>query len=72
MINRNKSELMCFAYNNEDDAWRVNPMFITPRAAKTTPYACSTKACIGSDGVGVPCLDEGGNVIPDQLDTVHP
>ncbi|MBA2539759.1 MAG: haloacid dehalogenase-like hydrolase [Deltaproteobacteria bacterium] len=72
VLNRNKTELMCFAYNNEGDTWRINPMFIQPRAAKTTPYACATKACIGEDGVGVPCLDDQGNVIPDQLDTVHP
>ncbi len=72
VINRNKPELMCSAYYNEDGSWLVNPMFIAPKSAKSSPYACSTKACIGSDGVAGPCFDEQGNVIPDQLDTVHP
>ena len=72
VLNRNKNEISCYAYNNEDDSWRVNPMFIEPRAAKTSPYACSTTACVGPDGVGGPCFDEQGDVIPDQLDTAHP
>jgi phosphoserine phosphatase len=72
VLNRAKTELMCFAYNNEGDSWRVNPMFIQPRAQRSTPFPCSTSACIGSDGVGAPCRDEAGNVIPDQVDTVHP
>ena len=72
VLNRAKTELMCFAYHNENDSWRVNPMFILPRAMRTTPFPCSTSACIGTDGVGVPCIDDAGNVIPDQADTVHP
>jgi len=71
-LNRNKNELMCFAYHNEGDTWRVNPMFIEPKSAKTSLYACSTTACKSAAGVGGPCIDEAGNVIPDQADTVHP
>ncbi len=71
-INRNRSELMCFAYRNENDAWRVNPMFIEPRAARATPYPCSTTACLAADGTPGPCRDEQGQIIPDQLDAVHP
>ncbi len=69
-INRNKAELMCHAYRNEGDSWRVNPMFIEPRPRQATPYPCSTTACTARDGSGVPCLDETGAVIPDQADKV--
>ncbi len=72
VLNRNKSELMCFAYRNEHDSWRVNPMFISPKSEKTSPYPCDTTACKDASGVGQPCIDEGGLVIPPQLDTVHP
>ena len=71
MINRNKSELMCHAYYNEGDSWRVNPMFIGPKSAQPA-YACPTTACKDENLVAVPCRDMGGNVIPVQADTVHP
>lgn len=71
-LNRAKSELLCFAYHNEGDSWRVNPMFIEPRAARATPFPCSTTACVAADGTPGPCRDEAGLVIPDQLDAVHP
>jgi len=71
-LNRNKKELMCFAYNNEHDSWRVNPMFLEPKAAQAALYRCSTTACLDANGVGTPCRDEADQVIPDQLDTVHP
>jgi phosphoserine phosphatase len=70
VLNRNKRELMCYAYDNEDDAWRVNPMFIEPRAQQTALYPCSTTACKLPDGTPAACLDEHGDVIPDQQDTV--
>ena len=70
MLNRNKAELMCFAYHNEGDSWRINPMFILPKSRKTSGYACSTSACVAADGSHVPCIDEAGLVIPDQADTV--
>ncbi|HEU0030568.1 MAG TPA: HAD family hydrolase [Kofleriaceae bacterium] len=72
VLNRNKKELMCFAYNNQYDSWRINPMFIEPKSALSSLYPCSTTACKDANGVGRPCLDEDGNVIPDQADTVHP
>jgi len=71
VINRNKADMMCHAYYNEHDTWRINPIFIEPKPAKTTPYACST-AFLDENGVAGPVRDEGGNLIPDQLDTVHP
>jgi phosphoserine phosphatase len=70
VINRNKAEIMCFAYRNEGMSWRVNPMFIEPRARLMTPYPCSTTACKAADGTPGPCLDETGAVIPDQMDRV--
>jgi hypothetical protein len=63
---------MCHAYYNEGGSWLVNPMFIDPRSAKSSPYPCSTTGCVTESGAGAPCLDETGSVIPDQLDTVHP
>jgi phosphoserine phosphatase len=71
-INRNKSELMCFAYRDEQSSWLVNPMFLEPRPARATAYPCSTTACLAADGTGGPCRDEAGAIIPDQLDAVHP
>ena len=69
-INRNKKELMCYAYRNEGDSWRVNPMFIEPKPKQATSYPCSTTACKAADGTPGPCLDEKGVVIPDQADKV--
>jgi hypothetical protein len=50
----------------------TNPMFIQPRSPLAVPYPCSTTACKDADGVGRPCRDENANVIPDQIDSVHP
>jgi len=70
-INRNKSDLMCHAYYNERSTWVVNPMFIEPKAAKSAPYACGA-AFVDEAGLAGPARDEGGNLIPDEADTVHP
>ncbi len=72
VVNRNKKELMCSAYYNEGDSWRVNPMFIQPKSAQATPFACATSACKDENGVSTPCRDLGGNIIPPQADAVHP
>jgi 2-hydroxy-3-keto-5-methylthiopentenyl-1-phosphate phosphatase len=69
VLNRNKNEIMCNAYGNAGGSWIVNPMFIAPRAALAAGYACSTNACKDMFGMKVPCMDEAGNVIPDQKDT---
>jgi len=71
VLNRNKTELMCYAYLNEQGSWRVNPMFLKPKSAFAAGYACATSACKDSAGAPVPCRDEAGNMIPDQLDTVY-
>lgn len=70
-INRNKKELMCYAYFNEDGNWLVNPMFIAPKAQQVAPYPCSTTACKDAAGASGPCLDGHGDPIPDQADTVY-
>lgn len=72
VLNRNKSEVMCFAYRNGQASWLVNPMFLEPRPARPAPYPCSTTACLAADGTAGPCKDDSGAVIPDQLDRVHP
>ena len=71
VLNRNKAELMCTAYYNEENSWRINPMFILPKAGQP-PYQCPTTACKDEGLNPVPCRDMAGNVIPVQADTVHP
>jgi len=70
VINRNKNEIMCNAYANYMDKWLVNPMFILPNPQKAAAYPCSTTGCKDATGAGVACVDEMGEVIPDQLDSV--
>lgn len=70
VVNRNKNELMCRAYDNGDGRWIVNPMFIEPKQRKTTPYPCATTGYTGADGTPGAVLRRDGSVIPDQLDTV--
>lgn len=60
VINRNKGQVMCNALNNYQGKWLYEPMFILPRAVKTTPYDCPT--ILKNDGTaGV--FDEAGNAI---------
>jgi phosphoserine phosphatase len=72
VINRNKKELMCHAYYNANNAWRINPMFIEPKPVFSAGYNCSVDACKNESGVAGPCRDDAGNVIPNQVDSVHP
>jgi phosphoserine phosphatase len=70
-INRNKPELMCRAYANQDGRWLVNPMFIDPEPRFAAGYPCSTKGAVDARGKEVPVLgDDGVTPIPDQRDTV--
>ncbi|MET8227075.1 haloacid dehalogenase-like hydrolase [Streptomyces sp. NPDC005301] len=71
VLNRNKSEVMCRAYDDADGRWVVNPMFIDPLPPKPDPYPCSTSAYNGPDGSRGPVLRDDGSVVPDQEDTVH-
>ncbi len=71
MINRNKKELMCTAYYNEGNSWRINPMFIQPKAAAAA-YSSATTACKDENLLPVACRDLGGNIIPMQIESVHP
>jgi phosphoserine phosphatase len=68
VIDRNKTELMCNSFYNANDGWRVNPMFILPKAKKTTAYPCSTTGFKSETGVGVPLRDDANNIIPNQLE----
>ncbi|MFJ6938314.1 haloacid dehalogenase-like hydrolase [Streptomyces sp. NPDC101132] len=70
VVNRNKNELMCRAYDNSDGRWLVNPMFIEPKKQKTAPYPCATTGYTGADGTPGPVLRGDGSVVPDQQDTV--
>jgi phosphoglycolate phosphatase-like HAD superfamily hydrolase len=70
VINRNKPELMCRAYENADGKWLINPMFIDPKKRVADPYPCSTTAFTKSDGTSAPMPRDGGGVVADQKDTV--
>ncbi|MRG95797.1 haloacid dehalogenase-like hydrolase [Polyangium spumosum] len=69
-LNRNKNEIMCNAYANHMGQWLVNPMFIAPNPQKAAPYPCSTTGCKDATGASVACVNEAGEPIPDQMDTV--
>ncbi|MEU3404004.1 haloacid dehalogenase-like hydrolase [Streptomyces sp. NPDC006670] len=70
VVNRNKNELMCRAYDNSDGKWIVNPMFMEPKKQKTTPYPCSTTGYTDHDGTPGPVRRADTSVVPDQADTV--
>ncbi|MEU5582144.1 haloacid dehalogenase-like hydrolase [Streptomyces huasconensis] len=71
VLNRNKSEFMCRAYDNADGRWVVNPMFIEPMPRKSGTYPCSTAAYNEHDGRKGPVLRDDGSVVPDQRDSVY-
>ncbi|MEU3355508.1 haloacid dehalogenase-like hydrolase [Streptomyces sp. NPDC037389] len=67
-INRNKSELMCRAFDDADGRWVANPMFIDPMPRKSGTYPCSTTGATAADGSRTPVRRADGSVIPDQVD----
>ncbi|MEV0321279.1 HAD family hydrolase [Streptomyces sp. NPDC050658] len=71
VLNRNKNELMCRAYDNRDGRWLVNPMFIEPKGKKADPYPCAGTGYTERDGEEGPVRRTDGSVIPDQQDTVY-
>jgi hypothetical protein len=66
-INRNKTQLMCNAYANYQDRWLVQPMFLSPKGARTTPYPCSST----KDAAGVLIVDEAGSAMADAPDVIY-
>ena len=70
VLNRNKIELMCTAYDNAGGNWLVNPMFIDPKK-QGGPYACATKGYIEPSGTKGPLHRPDGSVVPDQPDRVY-
>lgn len=70
VLNRNRPEIMCNAYDNEGNAWIINPLFIEPRPQQSAAYPCATTACKDSVGTSTPCIDENGQPIADQSDSV--
>lgn len=69
VLNRNKPELMCHAFDNADKRWAVNPMFIEPLPKKKGTYPCSTTAYTDFAGNPGPVKRTNGSIIPDQADT---
>ncbi len=70
VLNRNKAELMCRAFDNADGLWAVNPMFINPLPKMEGTYPCSTTAYTDAAGNPAPVRRADGSVIPDQEDMV--
>ncbi|MFG2633650.1 haloacid dehalogenase-like hydrolase [Streptomyces sp. NPDC048362] len=70
VVNRDKPELMCRAYDDADGRWVVNPMFIDPLPRRMRPYPCATTAYTAPDGTRGPVRRADGTVVPDQADTV--
>lgn len=70
VLNRNKTEVMCRAYDNADGKWLVNPMFMAP-LEQAEPYACATAGFVQPDGTDGPLHRADGSVVPDQQDRVH-
>jgi phosphoserine phosphatase len=68
VIDRNKTEIMCNAFYNSNDTWRVNPMFIAPKTKKLTAYPCSTAGFKNEGGTGVPLRDDANNIVANQLE----
>ncbi|MBB5105914.1 phosphoserine phosphatase [Streptomyces spectabilis] len=71
VLNRNKAELMCRAYDNGDRRWLINPMFIEPKGKQSAPYPCATTGYTGRDGTKAPVRRADGSVIADQQDSVY-
>ncbi|MFF0137197.1 haloacid dehalogenase-like hydrolase [Streptomyces sp. NPDC005227] len=71
VINRNKNELMCRAYDDADGRWVINPMFIEPLPRKQGLYPCSTSAYTAPDGTLGPLRRPDGSIVPDLADTVY-
>ncbi|MFF6994056.1 haloacid dehalogenase-like hydrolase [Streptomyces sp. NPDC008313] len=70
VLNRNKNEIMCRAYDDADGRWVINPMFIEPLPRRTDPYPCASTAYNEPDGSRGPVRREDGSVVPAQRDTV--
>ncbi|MDF3339442.1 haloacid dehalogenase-like hydrolase [Mycolicibacterium septicum] len=70
VLNRNKTELMCSAYDNADGRWVVNPMFIEPKKKQGDAYECATEGYIEPSGTQAPLHRPDGSVVPDQQDGV--
>ena len=66
-IHRAKIQLTCNALANYQGKWLFQPMFISPRARRTTPYPCST----ARDARGALIVDEAGQPIPNQLEPLY-
>lgn len=67
-INRNKAQLMCNAYANAGNKWLIQPMFLSPKGKKSSPFACTT----ATDADGVRITDENGAAFTrDYEDTVY-
>ncbi|WP_327357358.1 HAD family hydrolase [Streptomyces sp. NBC_01304] len=71
VLNRNKNELMCRAYDNSDGRWIVNPMFLQPKKQKADPYPCASTGYTEPDGTAAPVRRADGSVVPDQRDSVY-
>lgn len=71
VLNRNKTEVMCRAFADQDGRWVVNSMFIDPLPRLAERYPCSTAGAVDASGRAVPLIGDDGAVVPDQADEVR-
>ena len=71
VLNRNKPEIMCRAFADQDGRWVANSMFIEPLPRFADGYPCSTTGAFDAAGEPVPVLGDDGAPIPDQVDEVR-
>ena len=71
VVNRNNTELMCRAYDNDGGKWLITPMFIDPKPQRSESYPCSTKGFTTPENGKEPIKRPDGGVIPDQVDSIH-
>ena len=60
VLDRHRVQLMCNAWNNYENRWLVQPMFIQPLTDEAHPYPCGTARNVPS---GEPVRDEAGAII---------
>ncbi len=66
-LDRAKVQLMCNALSNYQDHWLFQPMFINPRARRTTAYPCRTT----HDARGNLIVDEAGQPMANQFEPLY-
>ncbi|MFI5300652.1 MAG: haloacid dehalogenase-like hydrolase [Polyangiales bacterium] len=67
VLNRGRLQVMCNAYANAGNTWRVQPMFLGPAPRHVQPFPCAGAV----DAKGDRLTEESGAAIGDQFDSVY-